>query len=475
MAAASAVPRIAIAGAGVSGLGLAGILSKTLGDRVRVEVFERGSRSRDQGYGLDLDEHGQEVLALAGVYHRYWDISYPRSDRFAAYGLRGSEPQLVAFRPRLLQRLWPQAFAARPETNRGGLREVLLEALATRSNNTVHYDCGAFGIRELLSDEGGSKAELTDESGAVLGEYDLVVDAMGLHSTLRTHRVEDQQGKHFSQQMMIHGAFDDPEASFPPHLKRLIGNYGTVAAYGRGHLLTLQRYGAGAEDRRMSLFYHTSEVAEEAHLFREMDLPQASSRGQGILRDADSKRKVLTWVKRDMGKEWDSQWHDVVDLLDRVTVRGIHTHGDTSLRDGVSLPLVCIGDALRNCGIGGGGNLAMMDAKELATVLAQPEAFGSSGQVNLGLLRSIEPAMLERKNDFNQKKEKNLRENPIFQRDTSKNTQLELSDFVTDWKYKLVAPVAVAAFKGWHAWDELFGGAGSTASSPTYPSVQKLL
>eukprot|EP00662_Eupelagonemidae_sp_cell21_P037026 gene37026-41163_t len=26
----------------------------------------RGGRGRDQGYGLDLDEHGQEALARAG-------------------------------------------------------------------------------------------------------------------------------------------------------------------------------------------------------------------------------------------------------------------------------------------------------------------------------------------------------------------------------------------------------------------------
>ena len=69
--------RIAICGAGVSGLTLAGILSRSLGARVQLDVFERAPASRDQGYGLDLDEHGQEALVRAGVYHRYWDISYP--------------------------------------------------------------------------------------------------------------------------------------------------------------------------------------------------------------------------------------------------------------------------------------------------------------------------------------------------------------------------------------------------------------
>ena len=62
-------PSIAICGAaGISGLTLAGILWRALADTgARITVFERASRDRDQGYGLDLNEHGQEALARAGV------------------------------------------------------------------------------------------------------------------------------------------------------------------------------------------------------------------------------------------------------------------------------------------------------------------------------------------------------------------------------------------------------------------------
>ena len=91
-------PRIAICGAGVSGLTLAGILSNSTRD-VQLTVFERARRDRDQGYGLDLDEHGQEALVRAGVYDRYWDISYPYSDtavgyQFKATGLLGSDKRV---------------------------------------------------------------------------------------------------------------------------------------------------------------------------------------------------------------------------------------------------------------------------------------------------------------------------------------------------------------------------------------------
>ena len=90
-AAARATPRIAICGAGVSGLTLAGILSNGTRD-VQLTVFERARADRDQGYGLDLDEHGQEALVRAGVYDRYWDISYPYSDTSVGYQFSGGEP-----------------------------------------------------------------------------------------------------------------------------------------------------------------------------------------------------------------------------------------------------------------------------------------------------------------------------------------------------------------------------------------------
>ena len=109
----TAVPRIGICGAGISGLTLAGILSRTLGSRVLVSVFERAPADRDQGYGLDLDQHGQEALARAGVYHRCWEISREFSDSMALYALRGSEPLGVLFRPAMLRRIFPStAFLA---------------------------------------------------------------------------------------------------------------------------------------------------------------------------------------------------------------------------------------------------------------------------------------------------------------------------------------------------------------------------
>jgi hypothetical protein len=82
------------------------------------------------------------------------------------------------------------------------------------------------------------------------------------------------------------------------------------------------------------------------------------------------------------------------------------SHGRTELLDKRKLPIVCIGDALWNCGLGGGGNLAMQDALDLSTVVLDTDGgfFEKvSGRPNLELpgLVEAERAMLERKAGFN--------------------------------------------------------------------------
>ena len=103
-----------------------------------------------------------------------------------------------------------------------------------------------------------------------------------------------------------------------------------------------------------------------------------------------------------MHESFDEVWRDAIRGLERVTVRGKYMHGDdTKLREGLTLPLVCIGDAPRNCGVGGGGNLAMQDANELATILEAPDAFDeATGAANLAPLRAGEAIMFARKEAF---------------------------------------------------------------------------
>ena len=240
--------RVGIAGAGISGLTLAGILSRRL-PHVHVTVLERAPAARDQGYGLDLDANGQEALARAGVYHKYWDCSQPYSDHMAFFriGSHGPEPAGVMFRPALLRWLFPATFAARPETNRGALRDILLDEMATRANTGVVFDTAVRDAR--LHVDGG--CELFGDGGKSHGVFDLIIDAMGLHSTLRHHRVVDASGgKAFGGTVHIHGVINSPEAACGAPLLARLRKYGSVAGYGRGYLIFLQRFGAGSNDGR---------------------------------------------------------------------------------------------------------------------------------------------------------------------------------------------------------------------------------
>merc|ERR1719181_2416076 len=95
----------------------------------------------------------------------------------------------------------------------------------------------------------------------------------------------------------------------------------------------------------------------------------------------------------------DPLYAQVVDCLTRVTIRGVWEHGETTLREDVTLPMVCIGDSLRNCGLGGGGILAMQDALELADLIENGNALNASGRANTEPLRAAAEVMLDRKNN----------------------------------------------------------------------------
>ena len=134
------IRRIAICGCGVAGPSLAGILSNRLQNRVKIDVFERTPNGSDQGYGLDLDTFGQQALVEAGIYDKFWtDIARPKSDVWFMSGPNGEKP-IVFFRPRIMQRIHPSFFGARPECNRGALRQILLESAIERGNTRIFYD-----------------------------------------------------------------------------------------------------------------------------------------------------------------------------------------------------------------------------------------------------------------------------------------------------------------------------------------------
>lgn len=104
--------------------------------------------------------------------------------------------------------------------------------MAPHSNVQVHFDQGVFGIKHAKN---GTSADLLDREGTELGTFDLVIDGMGVHSTIRQHRVLDKAGgKHSNGIVMLHGVIDDPETTWKPDLMARFQRHGSMMGVARG-------------------------------------------------------------------------------------------------------------------------------------------------------------------------------------------------------------------------------------------------
>ncbi|KAJ8601723.1 hypothetical protein CTAYLR_003202 [Chrysophaeum taylorii] len=470
------VPRILVCGTGVAGSAFAAILARRLGGNVALTVTERAERVRDQGYGLDLDVYGQLAMARAGLYDHYWSISKNRSDSMAMYPMKGPEAQFVYFRPNLLRKWLPSVFGAQPESNRGELRALFLRELETTyaATTKVAYEQGAFELKKA-----GNGVEAFEKGGKSLGIFDLVVDASGVHSPLRGYRVDDPEGKHLDFYMMIHGVVSNPEATVDPEFVRRLGTHGTLFVFGRGYFFFTQRFGPGDDDKRMALLYYVP-TDSETKLFDDIGIDPTSSRRDGIMTD-HRLEKVKEWIVKDMGDHFDPCYRDFVKHLDRVTIRPNVTHGlQTTFKKECDIPVVCIGDALLGCGIGGGGNLALKDAVELAELLEDPSAFekttGGGLVANLPHLRKKEAEWLKLKMDWLYAKETDLGP-AVFTREPGV-VELEWSHM---WPNSPIKRFILSTIFKWFAaltcwWFKLdlkHGVANSHPASPHFPQVLK--
>eukprot|EP01084_Bolivina_argentea_P312963 541868_1 len=393
------IPKIGICGAGIAGLSLGGILSKQSKLRnipMHIDIFERSEIDRDQGYGLDLDEYGQEALVLSGVYDRYWDISRPRSDTSVLYAANSKStiPAITLF-----MKSWT---AARPESNRTALRQILLDEINKNDECNVYFETATKSIHH---DENTNIIQLIGDNNHILGEYDLIIDAMGLHSTLRLFRVNDNTPKQYNGDILIHGGIENPEQKWSKQLLDRFDNHGTIGLVGKDLWCGFQRYGAGEYDNKTAFFW-TVRCKNEWAVHEQSGIPKATSRKSGIIVDEENLNKLKNWILTqyiDGEKYLDPVWIEAIKSLERMTVRSQYMHGDNVELKDTKIPIVCIGDALRNCGLGGGGILAMQDTIELSKVLLDNM---ENGIIDIDAIRNIEPNMLQRKMEFHVTKDK---------------------------------------------------------------------
>lgn len=107
--------------------------------------------------------------------------------------------------------------------------------MAPHNNVKLHFEQGVFGIKHAKN---GTSAELLDREGTSLGTFDLVIDGMGVHSTIRQRRVFDKSGgKHTNGIVMLHGVIDDPETTWSPETMRRFERHGSMIGIARGYVI----------------------------------------------------------------------------------------------------------------------------------------------------------------------------------------------------------------------------------------------
>jgi 2-polyprenyl-6-methoxyphenol hydroxylase-like FAD-dependent oxidoreductase len=215
--------RISIIGAGPGGLTCARILQQ---HGIPVTVYDRDPdvNSRNQGGSLDLhEEDGQLALREAGLLEEFFALA-----RFEGQEMRRIDPA-----GRLLAHHLPdEGETARPEIDRGQLRDLLLRSLAA---GTVQWG----RTLESVSGPADGPRTLTFTDGTAV-EADLVIGADGASSRVRTAVSPATPG--YTGVGFLEARFDSMETAHP-ELSELVGKGSAHVADGERGLFAQRNSG----------------------------------------------------------------------------------------------------------------------------------------------------------------------------------------------------------------------------------------
>jgi len=372
--AAAPLLRVAVLGAGPSGLALAGALIKEAPKgSVALQVFERYARRRDQGSGWDMDQEAQAALTRAGL-----DVSTVQrkgSDTFRIFQAGGGPRPVACMHDPPLFRALGWHGPADLETNRTAVIEGLL---ASVGEEHCRFEVKIAGLRKTES----GTAELLGEGEQVLGEFDVIVDATGTNSPFRKYRFSDSSKPQYTGVTWIQGVVDSPERDLSQEVVKRLGD-GTMAMFGPTSdgagttMLSLQRFGADPEDKRCVCIMRSTMIdtkSDPAAMTRALDLPKDA---HGLITEPASLTKVREMFRAEMSHEvWPEDHRMVADKISGFRVLPIFMTpfaAETEVVPEDGMPLLNIGDALHALPpwSGSSGNFALRDASDTATALLE--------------------------------------------------------------------------------------------------------
>ncbi|QEC65749.1 FAD-dependent monooxygenase [Mucilaginibacter ginsenosidivorans] len=322
---------IAIVGGGPGGLTLARLLQMNDAD---VKVYERDENRSVRVQGATLDLHydsGLKALSKAGLMDHFKANYRPGADKTRITG----EDATILFEDDFAAT--DDDELARPEIDRGPLREILLDSL---QSGTVIWDSNFVSMNEQ---NGAFRLDFKNGSEAFA---DIVIAADGANSKIRPYITPVKP--FYAGITALEGAVYNSE-SVSPNIHQLLSG-GKIFALADGKSLIVSSKGDG------SLVFYAGFYADESW-----------AKDCGV--DFSNNKQVLAWFKKEFAG-WADIWDELFENSFIFTPRLQYCMPFD--QNWIALPnLTMLGDAahLMPPYAGEGVNMAMLDALELAECL----------------------------------------------------------------------------------------------------------
>jgi 2-polyprenyl-6-methoxyphenol hydroxylase-like FAD-dependent oxidoreductase len=345
---------VAIIGGGPGGLTLARLLQLK---GVKVKVYERDidQHVRQQGATLDLHyDSGLKALRAAGLMEQFRKNYRPGAERVVIVDNNAVVHYSERDQAPLSDLDCPQA---RPEIDRGPLRDLLIESL---EDNTIVWNSKFIELRESGS---GWNLFFENETTAYA---DLVIAADGANTKLRKYMTDIS--RIYSGTAIVEGNIYNASVN-APHLWKLTDG-GKVFAHWNGKTIVLSAKGEG------SLSFYT--ISKETENWVKMSASKLNN-----------KEAVCSWFKQRFS-DWSSDWHEVflTDASYFVCRPQYYFPPDQEWQTRSNLTM--LGDAAHQTPPSGDGvNQAMLDALELYEALCKNDfstIYGAISSFEKGML-----------------------------------------------------------------------------------------